>query len=72
MTRLIRAAIDTAALRANLARIKAVAPTSRVIAVVKANGYGHGAVTVVRPLFVPGKLPQPQWRSSPGIPVGAH
>jgi hypothetical protein len=32
----------------------------------------HGAVTVVRPLFVPGKLPQPQWRSSPGIPVGAH
>ena len=32
----------------------------------------HGAVTVVRPLFVPGKLPQPQRRSSPGIPVGAH
>ena len=50
MTRLIRAAIDTAALRANLARIKAVAPTSRVIAVVKANGYGHGAVTVARAL----------------------
>lgn len=50
MSRLIRALIDTAALRANLARIRAVAAGSRVIAVVKANGYGHGAVTVARAL----------------------
>lgn len=50
MTRLIRATIDTAALRANLARIRAVAAGRRVVAVVKANGYGHGAVTVARAL----------------------
>lgn len=50
MSRLIRAVIDTAALRANLARIEAVAAGRRVIAVVKANGYGHGAVTVARAL----------------------
>ncbi|MGE0582339.1 MAG: alanine racemase [Steroidobacteraceae bacterium] len=50
MSRLIRARIDTAALRANFARIRTVAAGRRVIAVVKANGYGHGAVTVARAL----------------------
>lgn len=50
MSRLIRALVDTAALRANLARIRAVAAGSRVIAVVKANGYGHGAIAVARAL----------------------
>ena len=42
--RLIRARIDSAALRANLKAIRARAPTSRVMAVVKANAYGHGLV----------------------------
>ena len=44
MTRLIRARIDSAALRANLQAIRARAPGSRVMAVVKANAYGHGLV----------------------------
>jgi alanine racemase len=38
----IRAVIDTAALRHNLGRVRAVAPGSRVMAVIKANAYGHG------------------------------
>ena len=44
MTRLIRARIESAALRANLQAIRARAPGSRVMAVVKANAYGHGLV----------------------------
>lgn len=42
MTRPVRAAIDLKALRANLQRARAAAPLSRVLAVIKANGYGHG------------------------------
>ena len=42
VTRLIRARIDSAALRANLRRFAHRAPRSRVMAVVKANAYGHG------------------------------
>jgi alanine racemase len=42
---LIRAEVSVAALRGNLARIREVAPASRVMAVVKANAYGHGLVT---------------------------
>ncbi len=41
-SRPIRALIDRAAMRANLARARAAAPSSRVWAVVKANAYGHG------------------------------
>jgi alanine racemase len=41
---LIRAIIDTSALRSNLRRIKARTPGSHVMAVVKANAYGHGLV----------------------------
>ena len=37
-----QALIDTDALRYNLARVRALAPDSRVMAVIKANGYGHG------------------------------
>jgi alanine racemase len=37
--------IDTAALRHNLARVRALAPGCRVLAVIKANAYGHGLVT---------------------------
>jgi alanine racemase len=42
---LIRAEVSAAALRGNLARIREVAPSSLVMAVVKANAYGHGLVT---------------------------
>ena len=44
--RLIRACIDTQALRPNLEVLRARAPRSRVLAVVKANAYGHGLVPV--------------------------
>jgi alanine racemase len=42
--RLIRARIDTRALRGNLARLRAAAPGARIMAVIKANAYGHGQV----------------------------
>jgi alanine racemase len=42
---LIRAEVSAAALRDNLRRVRVVAPSSRVMAVVKANAYGHGLVT---------------------------
>jgi alanine racemase len=44
VTPLIRAVIDTTALRANLATVRARAPGSKVMAVIKANAYGHGLV----------------------------
>ncbi|MCC5861349.1 MAG: alanine racemase [Gammaproteobacteria bacterium] len=50
MTRPTRARISRAALTANLARVRAAAPGCRVIAVVKANGYGHGLLPVARAL----------------------
>ena len=50
MTRLARVSVDPAALRANLARVRALAPRARVLAVVKAHAYGHGAVSVARAL----------------------
>lgn len=46
----IRAVIDTSALLNNLQRVKACAPQQRIMAVVKANGYGHGAVKVAETL----------------------
>jgi alanine racemase len=44
VTPLIRAVIDTAALRANLETVRARASGSKVMAVVKANAYGHGLI----------------------------
>src|SRR5579871_2956859 len=43
--RLIRARVDSSALRANLQVVRACAPGRRVMAVVKANAYGHGLVS---------------------------
>ncbi|HET7845666.1 MAG TPA: alanine racemase [Xanthomonadales bacterium] len=48
--RATRATIHLAALRSNLARVRALAPKSRVMAVVKADGYGHGLERVARAL----------------------
>ena len=45
MSRLIRAVIDTQALRHNLNVIRARAAGAKVMAVVKANAYGHGLVS---------------------------
>lgn len=50
MSRRVTAAIHTGALRANLARVRERAPHSRVMAVVKADGYGHGLERVARAL----------------------
>ena len=47
---LVSATIDTAALRSNLGVVRRRAPRSRVMAVVKANAYGHGLVAVARAL----------------------
>ncbi|MBB1268244.1 alanine racemase [Shewanella sp. SR44-3] len=41
-----RAEISRKALQANLTRIRELAPQSKVMAVVKANGYGHGLLNV--------------------------
>ena len=50
MKALIRAIVDTAALRHNLARVRATAPDSQVMAVIKANAYGHGLVPAAKAL----------------------
>ncbi len=42
--------VDLAALRHNLARARAAAPASKVMAAIKANGYGHGLVRVAHAL----------------------
>lgn len=42
MSRNTRAVIDLSALRHNYARLKALAPNAQAMAVVKADGYGHG------------------------------
>ncbi len=46
MTRPTRALIDAQALRHNLNRARQAAPNSKIMAVVKANAYGHGLVRV--------------------------
>lgn len=50
MSRGTRAHIHTDALRCNLARVRELAPNSRVWAVIKADGYGHGALRVAQAL----------------------
>jgi len=50
MSRPILATIDRAALRHNLAVVRRCAPDSRVLAVIKANGYGHGLMRAARAL----------------------
>ncbi|ROR35172.1 alanine racemase [Inmirania thermothiophila] len=50
MSRGARITVDLAAVRHNLARARAAAGPARVLAVVKADAYGHGAVAVARAL----------------------
>ena len=47
MARPLYAQINLAALRANLARVREKAPGAQVLAVVKANAYGHGLMRVL-------------------------
>lgn len=50
MARPTEARISTDALRHNAQIARTLAPSSRLMAVVKANAYGHGAITVARTL----------------------
>lgn len=50
MTPMVSATVDTGALRHNLQVVRQWAPRSRVMAVIKANAYGHGLVSVARAL----------------------
>ena len=47
---MVSATIDAGALKHNLQVVRQRAPRSRVMAVIKANAYGHGLVTVARAL----------------------
>jgi alanine racemase len=47
---MVSASVDTGALRHNLQIVRQWAPKSRVMAVIKANAYGHGLVNVARAL----------------------
>lgn len=46
----VTATVDLSAIRHNLGRVRALAPQSKVMAAIKADGYGHGAVPVARTL----------------------
>ena len=50
MTRPTRALIDISALRHNFQQVRKAAPGRKILAVVKADAYGHGAVRVARAL----------------------
>jgi alanine racemase len=47
---MVSATVDSGALRHNLQAVRQWAPRSRIMAVIKANAYGHGLVTVARAL----------------------
>ncbi len=50
MSRAIEAHIHLPALHANLLTVRRLAPRSRILAVIKAHGYGHGLLRVARAL----------------------
>jgi alanine racemase len=50
VTPMVSATVDSGALRHNLQVVRQWAPKSRVMAVIKANAYGHGLVAVARAL----------------------
>ena len=50
MSRRPQASIDLAALLHNLQQVRAAAPNSKVLAVLKANAYGHGLLKVAEQL----------------------
>ncbi len=50
MTRPVYANIDSAALQHNLSRVRELAPDARIMAIVKADAYGHGLLSSTRAL----------------------
>ena len=66
------ARINASALTHNLARVRALAPRSRVLAVIKADAYGHGLLRVARALrdadgFAVARLDEAQRLRSAGL-----
>jgi hypothetical protein len=51
--------INRRALRHNLQRLRELAPASKLVAVVKANAYGHGLLETARTLPMPTLLASP-------------
>jgi len=51
MSRAARAVIDLSALRHNLQQVRRAAPPQQIIAVIKADAYGHGMLPVARALL---------------------
>ena len=51
-----RALINTSAFAHNLARVRALAPNSEIIAVIKANAYGHGIAPLAKALTAADRL----------------
>ena len=52
--------INRRALRHNLQRLRELAPASKLVAVVKANAYGHGLLETAR--TTPTPLASPAWK----------
>lgn len=50
MARALKAVINVSALKHNLAKIRAEVPHQKIMAMIKADGYGHGMVTVAKAL----------------------
>lgn len=50
----VTATVDLSAVRHNLQRVRTYAPQSRVMAAIKADAYGHGAIPVARTLAAAG------------------
>jgi len=50
MSRPVKAVINLAALQHNLAQVKRYAPYSRIMAIIKADAYGHGLIPVAKAL----------------------
>lgn len=69
----VTAVINTQALISNIEKIKEMAPHSKLVAVVKANAYGHGVITVAQTLdpkvdaFAVARLPEAMELREAGI-----
>ena len=50
----VTASVDLSAIAHNVARVRELAPTSKLMAAIKADAYGHGAVPVARTLVAAG------------------
>jgi alanine racemase len=57
--------INVSALKHNLAQIKLLAPTTKVLAVLKANAYGHGLELIAKALFAEQDKKKEHGHSSP-------